>query len=232
MAAKGAVLIKLANPTVLSDESVNRGAFIRGNCGEKYYDGGGMRYFLLAFSLVLSVSAQTLTKGERDRAMSELHASRKQLIDAVSGLSEKQLAFQPSPGAWSIAEITEHLAMTEELLFSLHKQTAAAPADPAKSAAQKDEELLKSIRTRDQKVKAPEMVHPKKTFASTAQALAAFKERRDRTIAFVETTDGDNLRHKIVPNFGMDAYQIFLLMAAHTQRHVEQINEVKAAASR
>jgi hypothetical protein len=25
----------------------------------------------------------------------------------------------------------------------------------------------------------------------------------------------------------MDAYQIFLLLAAHTQRHVEQINEVK-----
>ncbi len=188
-----------------------------------------MRPLLAFLSLSALVFAQPLTKGERDRAMSELHASRKQLIDAVAGLNAKQLDFKATPEAWSIAEITEHLAMTEDLLFNTHKQVAAAPADPAASAKQKDEELLKSIRSRDEKVKAPPMLHPKKNFPSTDAALAAFKERRDRTIAFVETTTGDNLRHKIVPNFGMDAYQIFLLMAAHTQRHVEQINEAKAA---
>lgn len=189
-----------------------------------------MRLLIAILSLSALVFGQPLSKGERDRAMSELHASRKQLIDTVTGLSGKQLDFKANPEAWSIAEITEHLAMTEDLLFNLHKQTAAAAADASKSAKQKDEELLKAFRSRVEKFKAPPMLHPKKNFPDTAAALAAFKERRDRTIVFVETTDGDNLRHKIVPDFGMDAYQIFLMMAAHTQRHVEQMEEVKAAA--
>lgn len=189
-----------------------------------------MRLLLASLSLSALVFAQPLTKGERDRAMSELHASRKQLIDAVAGLSAKQLDFRASAEAWSIAEIAEHLAMTEDLLFNTHKQIAAGAADPAQTAKQKDEELLKAIRSRVEKFKAPPMLHPKKNFPDTAAALAAFKERRDRTIVFVETTTGDNLRHKIMPDFGMDAYQIFLMMAAHTQRHVEQIQEVKAAA--
>lgn len=186
------------------------------------------------FSAFLTVSAllfaQPLTKGERDRAMSELHASRKQLVDALSGLSVKQLDFKAKPDAWSIAEVAEHLAMTEDLLFQTHKQVAASPADPAKAAKMKDEELLKAIRSRVEKIQAPPMLHPKKNFPSTAAALAAFQERRDRTIAFVESTDGDNLRHKVMPQYEMDAYQIFLMMAAHTQRHVEQIQEIKAAA--
>ncbi len=189
-----------------------------------------MKLLLTLTLLCICGLAQTLTKGERDRAMSELHASRKQLLDSVAGLSPRQLDFKAKPEAWSIAEITEHLAMTEDLLFAQYKQTAASPADPTKKGAQTDADLLKGISGREQKVQAPPMLQPKKTFASTAAALAAFKERRDRSIRFVETTQDEGLRHKIVPNFGMDAYQIFLLMASHTSRHVAQINEVKASA--
>lgn len=178
----------------------------------------------------LALHAASLTQGERDRAMSELHASRKIVIDATSGLSEKQLNWKASPDKWSIAEVVEHLAMTENFLFGFYKQVAAGPADPAAKAAQKDEDFLKSIRSRDQKVKAPDQATPKKSFPNTPAALAAFKERRDNTIAYVEKTQDQDLRLKIVPDFKMDAYQMFLLLAAHAQRHTDQINEVKATA--
>ncbi len=181
------------------------------------------------FALIsLVLPAASLTQGERDRAMSELHASRKIVIDAVTGLTEKQLNWKAAPDKWSIAEVVEHLAMTETFLFGFYKQVASGPADPAAKAAQKDEDFLKSIRSRDQKVKAPDQATPKKSFASTAAALAAFKERRDNTIAYVEKTQDPDLRLKIVPDFKMDAYQMFLLLAAHAQRHTDQINEVKA----
>ncbi len=174
--------------------------------------------------------AQSLTQNERNRAMSELHASRKMLIDATSGLGEKQLAFKPAPEKWSIAEIVEHLAITENFLFGFYQQVAKSTADPNAKASSTDEDLLKNLRNRQQKFQAPDPATPKKTFPSTAEALKAYDERRDRTIVYVETTQDQDLRHKIVPNFGMDGYQMFLMLAAHTARHVDQIAEVKAAA--
>lgn len=184
---------------------------------------------IASFVLIsLALHAAPLTQGERDRAMSELHASRKIVIDAISGVSEKQLNWKAAQDKWSIAEVVEHLAITETFLFGLYKQVAAGPVDPAAKAAQKDEDFLKSIRSRDQKVKAPDQATPQKSFANTAAALAAFKERRDNTIAYVEKTQDQDLRLKIVPDFKMDAYQMFLLLAAHAQRHTDQINEVKA----
>jgi hypothetical protein len=183
-------------------------------------------FVLIAFGL----SAANLTQGERDRAMSELHASRKVVVDSVAGLSQKQLNWKASAEKWSVAEVIEHLAITEDFLFGFYKQVAAGPADPKGKAAQKDEEFLKSIRSREEKFKAPDQATPKKTFASVEAALAAFKERRDRTIRYVETTQDQDLRQKIVPDFKMDAYQMFLMIAGHAQRHVAQIDEVKATA--
>ena len=183
------------------------------------------------FALIaLGLTAAPLTQDERNRAMSELHASRKVVVDAVAGLSEKQLNWKAKPEQWSAAEIVEHLAITEDFLFGMYKQVAAGPADPAAKAAQKDEDFLKSIRSRDEKVKAPEQATPKKTFTNTAAALKAFEERRVRNISYVETTKDQDLRMKIVPTMKMDAYQVFLLLAAHAQRHVDQISELKATA--
>ncbi len=189
-----------------------------------------MRFNLAIFVLIsLTLAGETLTQGERSRAMSELHASRKIVIDAAYGLTEKQLNWKAGADRWSIAEVIEHLAITEPFLFNLYKQVSTAPASPAAKAAQKDEDFLKSIRSRDQKVKAPDQATPKKTFTNTAAALAAFKERRDSTITYVETNQDHDLRLKIVPGMQMDAYQVFLLLAAHAQRHTDQINEVKAS---
>lgn len=184
----------------------------------------------IAIFILLStvLAAEPLKQGERDRAMSEMHASRKIVIDSIAGLSEKQLTWKAGSEKWSIAEVVEHLAITENFLFDFYKQVVAGPADPAAKAELKDEDFLKSIRNRDQKVKAPDQATPKLTFPNAAASVAAFKERRDRNIAYVQTTQDQDLRLKIVPGFKMDAYQVFLLLAAHGQRHCDQIAEVKA----
>ena len=182
---------------------------------------------ILLFTMI--TTAAPLTKGERERAMSELHASRKMLIDAASGLSEKQLNWRAGPDRWSIADVVEHLAATEPFLFASFKQVAAAPADAAAKAELSDDDFLKSIRNRDKKFKAPAEITPKKAFPNTAAALAAFKERRDNTISYVETTDAQDLRQKLMPNSKTDGYQMLLMLAAHAERHCAQIAEVKAS---
>ena len=44
---------------------------------------------------------------------SENTAAREALLAEVRGLSDAQLAFQPSPGKWSIGEILDHLSLAE-----------------------------------------------------------------------------------------------------------------------
>jgi hypothetical protein len=60
--------------------------------------------------------------------------------------------------------------------------------------------------------------------------VEAFRSNRDRTIEFVSTTQQDLRSHfSPHPAAGMlDCYQWTLLLAAHTDRHVQQMREVMA----
>jgi hypothetical protein len=69
--------------------------------------------FLLSL-LAGSVWAQTLTQGERDYAMSQLHATRKMLLDAINGLGPAQWNFKPVTEAWSIGQYVEHVILAED----------------------------------------------------------------------------------------------------------------------
>ncbi len=176
--------------------------------------------------------AKPLTQGERDRAMSELHATRKSLLDSIAGLSKAQWNFKPSPERWSIAECAEHILISEGILFALVTQKIMqSPAAPEKPGAAKgaDEQLLKQVIDRSRKFKAPEGRVPGGKLPQE-EIAARFRTDRDRTIAYVRTTTDDLRAHFAShPVFKeLDGYQWLLLIAGHTQRHVLQIQEVKA----
>jgi len=193
------------------------------------------RFFLaLAFTALGTASclpAQTLAQGERDRAMSELHATRKAFTDLVSSVSAAQYNFKPTPDAWSIAEIAEHVTLTEPFLSKLAASGLANPADPDKLAQTKgkDQGILTGVADRSQKATAPPALAPKKTFTSREVLLAAFLKARDVNIAYLRDTR-DPLRAHVVDAAGMpmDCYQIYLMIAAHTHRHIAQMKEVQA----
>jgi hypothetical protein len=177
-------------------------------------------------------AADTLTQGERDRAMSHLHSTRKMLLDTVTPLSEAQWKFKPGPDRWSVAEVAEHLALSEELIFGRIQKMVAGPATPEKKAEQKgkDEAVLKMIPDRSQRFQAPEVIRPTGRFATRQAVVDAFKQKRDHSIEFIATTQAD-LRAYVAPHPAMgplDGYQWALLMSAHTERHVLQMKEVLA----
>jgi hypothetical protein len=61
--------------------------------------------------------------------------------------------------------------------------------------------------------------------------IAAFKVSRDRNIAYVRETKDEMRTHFAPGPVGeMDALQWYVLMAAHTERHVMQIREVMGMA--
>ncbi|HWQ54626.1 MAG TPA: DinB family protein [Bryobacteraceae bacterium] len=190
---------------------------------------------LLCLLCLLPATAfpESLSRGERDRAMSELHATRKQFLDAIAGLSAAQWNFKPSDTAWSIAETAEHIAVSEDFLFELvTKKVMASPAQPEKKeeVKGKDETVLTLIRDRSTKAKAPETLLPKRRWATPQEVADHFGQSRNRTITYIETTPGDVRAHFARhPAAGLlDAYQWVLLISAHSARHVVQIEEIKA----
>ena len=173
-----------------------------------------------------------LTAAERERAIEYLNSTHDQFLAVIQELSEKQWRFKPAPDRWSVAEVSEHIAVAEATIFGLVQQTLQSPAAPEKRAevAGKDEIILTKVPDRSHKVQAPEMLRPTSRFATEADNVKAFEASRAATIDFVRTTNEDLRDHfSAHPVFGtVDTYQWILLLAAHSERHTKQILEVKA----
>ena len=192
----------------------------------------------LVLGMVAAVSLQaadTLTQGERDFAMSNMHATRKLFLDSVAGLTPEQWNFKPAPDRWSIAECAEHLALSEDLLSGMAKGTLKTPAQPDKAehgapARAGDQKILDAVVDRSHKAQAPGPLQPKHKFATPQEAVEHFRASRDANIDYIEKTDDDLRAHFGQGPTGQprDAYRWFLLMSAHTERHTNQIKEVKA----
>ncbi|MEX2261188.1 MAG: DinB family protein [Bryobacteraceae bacterium] len=188
---------------------------------------------LVLFALALAAGrAEVLTQGERDRAMSDLHATRKRFLDSVAGLSDAQWKFKPDDKTWSIAECAEHIAISEDAIFQIITgKILKSPAAPEKrgEVQRKDELVMKAIRDRSGKFSAPESLKPSGRWPTPDAMVAQFKKSRDSHIAYIQTTQ-DDLRSHFLPHPAtkeIDGYQWLLLLSAHSDRHVMQILDVK-----
>lgn len=190
---------------------------------------------ILAAGLLLAPaapSAQEMSSAERDQVVKYLTGMRDQVVSESETLTDAQWNFKPAPGRWSVGDVVEHLALAESLLFDLQQKTVSGPEAPAERRAAttgKDDVIRKQIPDRTQKAQAPEPLQPGARLGSRADVLAAFKERRGKTIAYASTTK-DDLRSRVsdAPVGPLDAYQWLLFSAAHSERHLAQLREVKA----
>lgn len=174
-----------------------------------------------------------LSAAERETALNSLQATHDAFLKSIAGLSEKQWKFKPAPDRWSVAEVSEHIAVSESTLFGLvQKQIMASPATPDKRAevVGKDEIVLQKVPDRSHKAQAPEFLKPANRWATEADLVKAFEESRKATMDYVRTTNDDLRDHFFAhPILGqLDAYQWILLISAHSERHTKQIEEVKA----
>ncbi len=191
---------------------------------------------LYLFATLLPLGAETLSQGERDRAMSHLQATRKLYVDATSGLSEAQWKFKSAPDRWSVAECAEHLAESEDFLRGLLVSTLKkSPVNDAKREAARpnrekmDQMVPVMLADRSKKAQAPEPLKPTGKLGSQEQVIKAFRERRDATLTFIEQTSED-LRGRTFSLGGneIDLYQMAFMISGHTERHVKQMREVLA----
>lgn len=187
----------------------------------------------LALAQTTTPNSATLTDAERKEAIKLLEETRKNFLDAVKDLSEAQWKFKAAPDRWSVAEVAEHIAVSEETLMGLvTERIMKSPATPEKKEAAKgkDAQLRNQVVDRSTKVQAPEMLKPTNRWATQGDLVKAFNASRDKTINYIKTSQED-LRSHFGPHpilKDLDAYQWITLIAAHSARHTDQIKEVKA----
>ena len=196
------------------------------------------RYAPALASIVLAcvavpAQAQTLTEAERASLRTHLEGTRQAFLDSIANVSDAQWTFRGAPDRWSIAEIAEHIAISESTILQLiTEKIVKVPLAPDGAERISDEELLRGLLDRTNRFQAPEMLKPTNRW-STRDALARdFTAARDKTLAYVATST-DNVHAHGVPHpvFKMlDAYQWLLLLSGHSARHTAQIEEVKASA--
>ncbi|TXN37304.1 DinB family protein [Flagellimonas hymeniacidonis] len=189
------------------------------------------KVIVLILSLALlsfSTSETELKKAERDFAIKELTKSRDSFLKELKGLSQKQLIYKSSESSWSIADCTEHIAIFENEVFEILEESLALPANPEmrKGVRFSDEKILEIATDRTKKRTTQEEFLPKGKYGDFDSTLKEFEEKRQKHINYVKTTK-DDLRNHFANVGATDAYQVILYMSGHTERHVQQIKEIK-----
>ncbi len=192
-----------------------------------------MTLFLIGLFVLNIATSQSLTKDERKSAIKYLKWSSKELYKSLKGLNAAQLNFKSSADTWSAQDCLYHIAFSEGALRgALDGSLSLAPDKAAKAELKATDDQIKSnITDRSSKFKTAAPFEPLNTgFKSYTEAMAAYKAKRALLMEFAKVTSAD-LRNQIVtlPFGKMDAYQFILFIAGHTNRHTQQIEEVKAA---
>jgi len=190
----------------------------------------GLLIALLLMAAGTGASAQEVTQAEKDRALQYLESTKKGVLEATKGLSEAQWNFKPAPDRWSVAQVMEHIAAAEDFLRTLDKEKVmlAPGGEAGRDVKKTDEAVLAMVPDRTNKVQAPEPLVPTNRFGSPDGSVKHFVESRATTEDFLKNTAG--LRDHVMesPMGKLDGYEFVLLIAAHSERHTKQINEVKA----
>lgn len=174
----------------------------------------------------------TYTQKDRDEGVKYFLETQEKFINRVSGLSDEQMSFKPNEKSWTVAEVAEHIVLSESAIMNLIQSTAL------KSDMNKDPGVFRvrdiavrlAVTNRGQKFNAPPVVQPKSEINTVEGLISGFKTARAANIEILKNTTAD-LRNHFTDNplIGViDAYQWFLFLNGHTERHLAQMDEIMA----
>ena len=171
-----------------------------------------------------------------------LEQTRDGVVEAIGVLTPAQWRFRPGPDRWWIADVTEHLALIEELFHArivprLREPTPALPdRDPERMDAlvlawEPDPATGVVIPGRASLGEAPPQLRPTRLW-NPAESLERFLAARSETAGLLDSlSDGIRLHVVEHPAIGpLDGYQWLLFLAAHSARHTAQIRGIRAHA--
>ncbi len=189
-------------------------------------------FLSLCFPTHCIAQTSVLTAEERIFLTTLLNKSLAKFDESIVNLAEAQLNFRPSKDKWTIAECIEHITLAEAHFPQILKEELQKPAEPERRKKIKitNDKIIARLTNRRWRAKSPEIFKPSGRFASVEETINAFKMQRNKTIDYINTTNDDLRNHfwKHPATGVVDLYQTIILMSAHLERHIAQIEEVKA----
>ena len=157
-----------------------------------------------------------------------LEQGRAALLAALEGVSDETAAHTPGEGRWSVLDCVEHMAVSEDYLFS--QIGIATSSEGPLTNETREAKMLAFGADRSRRIESPPEGHPKGIFRTLPDAVDHFLASRKRTMEFVEANEED-LRTKATwhPILGVaNSHEMLLSIGVHCLRHVRQIEEIKA----
>ena len=196
-----------------------------------------MKNLLLTFILLLmnTLAFAQLKEYERDFAIKYLTSVNEQILEFLEPISEDAFYYQSSQDSWSISDTFEHILVTQSALFNSSKSTGSdfEKRDIERDLSFKDGSFIAKTANRGTKVKTATPFEPSGKWDSKEEMVKSLQASHEEVIQFIKQTNL-NLRKQFTytpPTGDIDSYQILLVMAAHNQRHLFQMEEVLASFS-
>ena len=170
-----------------------------------------------------------MTEQERQEILKSLEQGKAALHSALQGATEEMAARAPAPGSWSILGCVEHMVISEEYLF--RQIIESAHADSPLINERREAAIPVRGLDRSRRMESPPQAAPSGLFPTLSEAVERFMANRERTIKFVRGNTED-LRSRITshPIMGtVNCHEMLQSIAVHCLRHVQQIQEAKAA---
>src|SRR5687767_10751053 len=184
---------------------------------------------LATLSFAQSPPAKTpvvFTEKDREFALKYANDTREDFVKQLTGLSDAQLNFRAAEGRWTIGEIAEHIIVVETALRGFVTDGAMKSAVPAGKDDFRinDVAVILAITNHQQKFSAPEQVRPNGRWKTTTDLLTNFESTRKQSVDWMKAVKDDMRSHFM--NTPMivrtDAFQGFLFMIGHSERHLAQ----------
>lgn len=186
---------------------------------------------LVITGLAGTLNNTSISQKERKFAINLMKDGRTELFTAINSLSNTQLNFRLSSNSWSINQYIYHIAASEKNSWDLLSTIMKAAPNPEKRAliTVTDEQLIAMIQDPISDLFSSELNDTKiTTFKSVNDALESFKQQRADHIKYMKLSTED-LRDRVVqmPFGWIDCYQLCLMMAAHSNRHIKEIEALR-----
>ena len=162
---------------------------------------------------------------ERQSLLNLVSSSGEKLLRALNLHSQHPQPTLSAAGAWSPAQIAEHVMLTDAALLNAAKKALALPVREDWQAATLGKgDLLRSVATVTTKVQASASLTPTANLDLTA-TIARYKQHLQELRKFFEEQTAPMHAHLLPHSFfgELSAYQWGQFLGYHTLRHVGQM---------
>lgn len=186
---------------------------------------------ILLAVLQLSVLAKTsgMTDEDREHLLVHFQMTGSMLEEEIRGLSPAQLEYRPGPDRWSIRECVSHLAVAEpDYWRELQDAVKARPDMKGKKSSNSDADIMWYGIDRVVHTKTGGGHEKVDTYKDIGEAMKRFQTLRATMIDYIKNTNDDLRAHSFGRTEPIDSWQWMLEISTHSERHLQQIREIKA----